>query len=269
MSKFGSICFFTFILLIHVLFISCQEPNQTQLFKRYCKTCDLVEDKILNEEYAKLLQNDVWNEIVLIWKEYGIIELQIYRFETRLLMIFETKLDFDLQKMESKLADLPQQKSWDILMKKYLKALPEAEPGELWVLSDRVYKLDQEKEYQAGKGYVERRLKEQNKRLCEVRELVNDPQQIEEYKYYHAMGRAWPEITQGLKNAGIKDMEIFMVGNRSFEIYDVEMDFDINTSFRKTRTSKSKDWGALVGKADRPILDKDGKRMNQFMERIY
>jgi L-rhamnose mutarotase len=249
--------------------ISCQDSKEPEIFKRYCKAVDLVADTNLIEEFKQLLNDDLWRAIVENWKEFGVTDVQIFQFETHLLMIIDTKLDFDLQEMESKLADLPELKIWIELSKKYLKPLPQAVPGYLWVLIDRVYKLDQENEYQTSKGYVETRLKEQTKRLCEIRELVDDAKQLEEYKYHHALGRAWPEITQGLKNAGIKNMEIYMVGNQTFKIYDVEINFDIKTSFRKTRNSKSEEWGALVGKSDRPILDKDGKRMIQFMERIF
>jgi L-rhamnose mutarotase len=240
-----------------------------ELFKRYCKAVDLVPDTNLVVEFKQLLKHDVWQAIVHKWKEFGVIDVQIYQFDSHLLMIIDTKPEFDLQEMESKMSDLPEIKTWVDLSKKYFKPLPQAMPGDLWVLIDRVYKLNQKNEYQASEGYVEKRLKEQTKRLCEIRKLVDDAKQIEEYKYHHALGRAWPEITQGLKNAGIKDMEIYMVGNRTFKIYDVEMNFDINSSFKKSITSKSKEWGALVGTSDRPFLDKDGKQISQFMERIY
>jgi len=249
--------------------ISCPDSKEPEIYKRYCKAVDFVADTNVVEEIKQLLNDDLWHTIVQKWKKFGVTDIQIFQFETHLLMIIDTKLDFDLQEMESKLADLPELKTWIDLSKRYFNPLPQAMPGYLWVLIDRVYKLDQEHEYQASKGYVERGLKEQTKRLCEIRELVDDAKQIEEYKYHHALGRAWSEITQGLKNAGIKDMEIYMVGNRTFKIYDVEINFDIKTSFRKTRTSKSKEWGALVGKSDRPFLDKNGRRISQFMERIY
>jgi L-rhamnose mutarotase len=249
--------------------ISCPDSKEPEIYKRYCKAVDLVADTILVEEFKQILNEDLWQTIVQKWKGSGVIDVKIYQFETHLLMIIDTELDFDLQDMESKLIDLPEMKSWVTLSKKYFKPLTQAMPGELWLLIDRVYKLDQKNEYQASEGYVEKKLKEQTKRLCEIRKLVEDAKQIEEYKYHHALGRAWPEITQGLKNAGIKDMEIYMVGNRTFKIYDVEMNFDVKNSFKKSITSKSKEWGALVGTSDRPFLDKNGRPISQFMERIY
>lgn len=64
------------------------------------------------------------------------------------------------------------------------------------------------------------------KRYCKTLELENDPSLIEEYKELHAMGRAWPEITQGMKEVGIIDMEIYLSGTTLFMIMDTEEDFD-------------------------------------------
>ena len=48
------------------------------------------------------------------------------------------------------------------------------------------------------------------KRYCKTLQLENDAEFIEEYKKIHAMGNAWPEITQGMKDVGIIDMEIYL-----------------------------------------------------------
>jgi L-rhamnose mutarotase len=57
-------------------------------------------------------------------------------------------------------------------------------------------------------------------------ELRNDPLLIEVYKKAHAKGAAWPEITQGMKEVGIIDMEIYLFGARLFIIMDITADFD-------------------------------------------
>ena len=124
--------------------ISCQDSKEPEIFKRYCKAADLVTDTNLVEEFKQLLNDDLWHAIVQKWKEFGVTDVQIFQFETHLLMIIDTKLDFNLQEIESKLADLPEQKTWIELSKKYIKPIPQAVPGDFWVLIDRVYKLDQE-----------------------------------------------------------------------------------------------------------------------------
>jgi L-rhamnose mutarotase len=47
------------------------------------------------------------------------------------------------------------------------------------------------------------------KRYCKILQLHPDPEIIRQYKALHAKGAVWPEITQGMKEVGILDMEIY------------------------------------------------------------
>ncbi len=64
------------------------------------------------------------------------------------------------------------------------------------------------------------------KRYCYACDLKEDSKLIEEYKAYHAEGKAWPEITKSIKDAGIVDMQIYLTGNRMFMIMEVDDTFD-------------------------------------------
>ena len=57
-------------------------------------------------------------------------------------------------------------------------------------------------------------------------DLKNDSKLIAEYKNYHSMGNTWPEITKGIKDTGILDMQIYLTGNRMFMIVEVDDTFD-------------------------------------------
>jgi L-rhamnose mutarotase len=64
------------------------------------------------------------------------------------------------------------------------------------------------------------------KRYCKTLQLKNDAALIEEYKKLHAMGNTWPEITQGMKDVGIIDMEIYLDGTTLFMIMDTTQNFN-------------------------------------------
>ncbi len=64
------------------------------------------------------------------------------------------------------------------------------------------------------------------KRYCKTLTLEDDPQLITDYKKVHAPGAVWPEITQGMMDVGILDMEIYIVGTRLIMIMDTVPDFD-------------------------------------------
>jgi len=51
-----------------------------------------------------------------------------------------------------------------------------------------------------------------NKRHCLTLDLEDDPALIAEYRRHHE--KIWPEITASIKDAGIVDMEIHLLGTR-------------------------------------------------------
>ena len=69
------------------------------------------------------------------------------------------------------------------------------------------------------KDYTEK----MNRRFCLTLDLKNDPALIAEYKRYHQ--KIWPEITQSIKDSGIEDMEIYLLGTRMFMIMEVNEHF--------------------------------------------
>lgn len=61
------------------------------------------------------------------------------------------------------------------------------------------------------------------RRICLTLDLKDDPKLIADYKRYHE--RIWPEITRSIKDSGIEDMEIYLLGTRMFMIMDVNETF--------------------------------------------
>ena len=58
---------------------------------------------------------------------------------------------------------------------------------------------------------------------CYALDLKDDKTLIEEYIEYHQS--IWPEITKSIKDAGIEDLEIYLVANRLFMIMTVNDTF--------------------------------------------
>lgn len=56
-------------------------------------------------------------------------------------------------------------------------------------------------------------------------DLKNEPALIEEYKRYHQPGGVWPEIIDSIKQSGIENMEIFLLGNRLVMVLEVSESF--------------------------------------------
>jgi L-rhamnose mutarotase len=108
------------------------------------------------------------------------------------------------------------------------------------------------------------------KRFCKTLSLKDDPQLIEDYKKVHAPGAAWPEITQGMKDVGIIDMEIYIFGTRLFMIMDTVADFDHDKAMAELATKpRQSEWEAYVARFQQTSTEATADEKWQMMERIY
>jgi len=108
------------------------------------------------------------------------------------------------------------------------------------------------------------------KRYCKTLALKDDAQLIEDYKKVHAPNAAWPEITQGMKDVGIIDMEIYILGTRLFMIMDTVADFDHDKAMAELATKpRQSEWEAYVSRFQQTSAKATADEKWQLMERIY
>jgi len=109
--------------------------------RRFALTLDLHDDPQLIAEYKRYHQQ-VWPEITKSIRGAGILDMQIYLLGTRLFMIMETEDDFSFAAKQ--VADLanPKVQEWEKLMWKFQKPLPQAKPGEKWLLMEKIFQLE-------------------------------------------------------------------------------------------------------------------------------
>lgn len=108
------------------------------------------------------------------------------------------------------------------------------------------------------------------KRYCKTLKLEDDPVLIEEYKKVHAPGAVWPEITQGMKEVGIIDMEIYIHGTQLFMIMDTVADFDHDKAMKElAKKPKQSEWEAYVSRFQKTSAEATADEKWQLMERIF
>jgi L-rhamnose mutarotase len=108
--------------------------------RRFCLTLDLKNDPKLIEEY-KRYHRQVWPEIVKSIRDSGILDMEIYLLGTRMFMIIEADENFSFESKAEADRSNPKVREWEQLMWKFQQPLPEAKPGEKWILMERVLKL--------------------------------------------------------------------------------------------------------------------------------
>lgn len=80
-------------------------------------------------------------------------------------------------------------------------------------------------------------------------DLKNDPELIAKYKEAHDRLHAWPEILAGIREVGILEMEIYMLGNQLVMIVDAPADFDWQEAMDRLATlPRQAEWEAFVAR---------------------
>jgi L-rhamnose mutarotase len=118
-----------------------QSPLKSET-RRFCLTLELKNDPHLIREYEEWHQaENIWPEIPEGIRRVGILDMEIYRSGTTLMMILTVPVDFDFEKQMGKLAGLPRQAEWEDFMANYQQAIPGTSSAERWVKLKRVFKL--------------------------------------------------------------------------------------------------------------------------------
>jgi L-rhamnose mutarotase len=118
--------------------------------------------------------------------------------------------------------------------------------------------------------YSSVRTHKEYKRFCKTLTLKDDPELIREYKKVHAKGAAWPEITKGMEEAGILDMEIYLSGTNLFMIMDTKTDFDHEKAMKELALKpRQAEWEAYVSKFQKASSDESADEKWQLVERIF
>src|SRR5579862_4049324 len=86
-----------------------------------------------------------------------------------------------------------------------------------------------------------------SRRYCLTLDLKDDPALIAEYKRYHE--RIWPEITKSIKDSGIEDLEIYLLGTRMFMIMQTNDAFSFTAKAAADNANpKVQQWETLMWK---------------------
>ena len=109
--------------------------------KRYCLTLDLKDDPGLIAEYKRHHEH-IWPEITKSIRDSGIEDMEIYLLGTRMFMIMEVDERFSFEAKAEADGRNPKVQEWERLMWKFQQALPQAKPGEKWMLMERIFKLE-------------------------------------------------------------------------------------------------------------------------------
>ncbi len=107
---------------------------------KYCFTLDLKDDPELINAYDEW-HRQVWPEIIASIEDAGITQLEIYRYNNRLMMLMGVDETYSPDRKAAMDAENERVQQWETLMWKYQQAVPGALPDEKWVLMNKIFEL--------------------------------------------------------------------------------------------------------------------------------
>lgn len=108
---------------------------------RYCLALDLVDDAALIAEYEQRHQR-IWPEVRDHLRQCGVIDMQIYRLGTRLMMVMEVdEQRFSFAAMADAERQSPVVLRWEDEMSRYQRPTPWTEENNKWQLMKPIFQL--------------------------------------------------------------------------------------------------------------------------------
>ena len=108
--------------------------------RRYCFTLELKDDAKLIAEYERCHEKN-WPEITQSIRGSGIQDLEICLFGTRMVVVMEVNEHFSFDAKARADQQNPKVQEWEDLMWKFQQPLPQASPGDKWLLMEKIFEL--------------------------------------------------------------------------------------------------------------------------------
>ena len=100
------------------------------------------------------------------------------------------------------------------------------------------------------------------RRICYACDLKPQDKLIEQYRAFHQPGKVWPEVIRHIKGSGIKDMKIYLTGNRLFMVVELIEGYDLGIDrFDVSQDERVQEWEELMWQFQKalPWADPDTK----------
>lgn len=119
-------------------------------------------------------------------------------------------------------------------------------------------------------GYPVKQYSGPVKRYCQTMDLRDDPALIAEYRKRHSREFQWKEIRDGIRQVGILEMEIYILGTRLFMIVETPLDFDWDEAMTRLATlPRQAEWEDYMAVFQLCRPGSTSAEKWQMMERIF
>ena len=119
-------------------------------------------------------------------------------------------------------------------------------------------------------GYHVKEYGQPVKRYVQTMDLKDDPELIAEYKRRHSQREVWPEILAGIREVGILDMQIFILGTRLVMIVETPVGFEWDRAMTRLATlPRQQEWEDYMAIFQQCAEGATSDEKWQMMERMF
>ncbi len=119
-------------------------------------------------------------------------------------------------------------------------------------------------------GYPQKVFRRPVKRWVQTMDLRDNPQLIAEYRRRHSRGEVWPEVLQGIRDCGLLEMEIYILGTRLVMICEAPLDVDWDEAMRRMASGpRQAEWEAFMAVFQQCDPGQTSDEKWQMMERMF
>ena len=119
-------------------------------------------------------------------------------------------------------------------------------------------------------GYVQKLSGGKLKRYVQFLEISEDPELVAQYRKWHSEEYSWKEVRDGIREVGILEMEIYILGSKLVMIVDTSVDFQWEDAMARLATlPRQAEWEAFVSKFQGCSAEARSDEKWQLMGKIF
>lgn len=109
------------------------------------------------------------------------------------------------------------------------------------------------------------------KRYCRTMQLrEGDSKFIEDYRHAHSEGIIWKEIIDGIRQVGILEMEVYILGTKLFMIVETPVDFNWDEAMERLATlPRQQEWETFMSRFQDCSAEASADEKWQMMDRMF
>ena len=119
-------------------------------------------------------------------------------------------------------------------------------------------------------GYIQKLSGGKIKRYVQFLKISDNPELVAQYRKWHSEEYSWEEVREGIRQVGILEMEIYILGSYLVMIVDAPADFEWAEAMDRLATlPRQAEWEAFVSQFQGCAADARSDEKWQPMERMF